>query len=326
MRCSRCLLLAASALLVACEPEVQPPLKVGTNAWVGYDPLVLARDQQLMDARQVKVVELSSSSETLRNFRNQLLDAAALTLDETLRLADEGQDLRIVAVLSASAGADMVIASPSVSTPGQLRGKTIAVEGTTVGALMLQRLLQEARLQPADVRVRHMEATQHLAALRSEAVDAVVTYEPLAGTMRAEGFRPIFDSRQMPGDIVDVLVVREQALRTRPEQVDALVAGWQQGLQALLREPQRSAELLAPGADLSAAEYLSTLQGLRFYGADRSLALLSGQPRLLGQEAERLVLTLQTMGLVRERPDWPALLDDAPARRVLASTGNGAQP
>lgn len=315
-RCRQGLLLAGVALLAACQPVEPPPLKVGMNAWVGYDPLVLARDQQLMDSERVKVVELSSSSETLRNFRNQLLDAAALTLDETLRLADEGMDVRIVAVLSASAGADMVVAGPSVADPRQLRGKTVAVEGTTVGALMLQRLLQAARLQPGDVRVRNMEASQHLSALRSGEVDAAVTYEPLAGAMRAEGLRPIFDSRQMPGDIVDVLVVRGALVQARSAQVDALVAGWQRGLRALMMAPQASAALLAPGAELSPGDYLATLDGLSFYSADESLALLSGEPRRLGQEAEGLVRTLQQMGLVRARPDWDRLLEDGPARRV----------
>lgn len=313
-------------LLAACQPVEPLPLKVGMNPWVGYDPLVLARDRQLMDGERVKVVELSSSSETLRNFRNQLLDAAALTLDEALRLADEGMDVRIVAVLSASAGADMVMAGPSVAEPRQLRGKAIAVESTTVGALMLQRLLQVAHLQPGDVRVRNMEASQHLAALRSGQVDAVVTYEPLAGAMRTEGFRPIFDSRRMPGDIVDVLVVRGELLQSRPAQVEALVAGWQRGLLALLQDPRAAAGLLAPGAGLSADDYLATLEGLSFFSAQQSLDLLSGQPLRLAQEAEGLVATLQHLGLIRERPDWSHLLADAPGRRALLPSSQGPQP
>ncbi|MBA4260724.1 MAG: ABC transporter, partial [Comamonadaceae bacterium] len=93
---------------------------VGLNAWVGYDPLVLARDLHLLDVQQVKLVELASSSETLRHFRNGLIDAAALTLDETLRLADAAQDVRLVAVLSVSAGADVVMTAPEIRTPAQL--------------------------------------------------------------------------------------------------------------------------------------------------------------------------------------------------------------
>lgn len=317
VRQPRFFLLLMLVLLAACQPVQQAPLKVGMNAWVGHDPLALAREQGLLDAEQVKVIELSSGSETQRNFRNGLLDAAALTLDETLRLADEGVDVRIVAVLSASAGADLVLASPSVATPQDLRGKTIAVEGTTVGALMLQRLLQAGQLQPADVTVRNMEATQHLAALKAGRVDVAVSYEPLAGAMREAGFHPIFDSRSMPGDIMDVLVVRASVLASRPQQVAELVSGWQRGLLALQEQPEASARLLAPGVDLTGEDYLATLNGLQFFTIRQSVDLLSGRPKRLGQQAERLALTLQAMGLIRDTPDWGRLLVDDVGERLL---------
>lgn len=316
--------IALAIGLTACQPAPVPPLKVGMNPWVGYDPLVLARDKGLLDTRQVKVVELASSSETLRHFRNGLLDGAALTLDETLRLADEGVDVRIVAMLSASAGADVVVARPGIRTPEQLRGHKLAVEKTTVGALMLQRLLQTGGLQPHELEVRNMEASQHMAALRSGRIDAAVTFEPLAGAMRAEGFSNIFDSRQMPGDIADVLVVHARVLAQQPGQAEALVSGWQRGLQALQREPQLSAQVLAPGVDLSPADYLTTLKGLKFYAPQESLVLLSGRPRTLGQQAEGLALTLQLMGLIKDSPDWGRLLDEDWARRL--QTLEGGQP
>jgi NitT/TauT family transport system substrate-binding protein len=314
------LLVGVAGLLGACQPPPVPPLKVGMNPWVGYDPLVLARDKGLLDRRQVKVIELSSSSDTLRHFRNGLLDAAALTLDESLRLADEGVDLRIVGVLSASAGADVVMARPEIREPAQLHGREIAVEKTTVGALMLQRLLQAARLQPHEVRVRNMEASQHLAALRSGRVDAAVSYEPLAGVMRAEGYVDLFSSRQMPGDIVDVLVVHAAVLGERPGQAEEMLRGWRRGLQALQQEPELSAQALAAGVDLTPAEYLATLKGLSFYSASENLTLLSGQPRELGQRSEGLALTLRLIGLLRETPDWGRLLDPGWARRLDAST------
>jgi NitT/TauT family transport system substrate-binding protein len=318
----RLLLLAGVAgLLSACQPAPVLPLKVGMNPWVGYDPLVLARDKGLLDRRQVKVIELSSSSDTLRHFRNGLLDAAALTLDESLRLADEGVDLRIVGVLGASAGADVVMARPEIREPAQLHGREIAVEQTTVGALMLQRLLQAARLQPDEVRVRNMEASQHLAALRSGRVDAAVSYEPLAGAMRAEGYVDLFSSRQMPGDIVDVLVVHTAVLDERPGQAEEMLRGWRRGLQALQQEPELSAKALAAGVELTPAEYLATFKGLSFYNAEDNLTLLSGQPRELGQRSEGLVLTLQLIGLLRETPDWGRLLDPGWASRLRASMG-----
>lgn len=320
-----CLLAGVAApWLAGCQPVPAAPLMLGLNAWVGYDPLVLARERGLIDTRAVKVIELSSSSETLRHFRNRLLDAAALTLDEALRLADEGFDPRVVAVLSASAGADVVMAVPEVRNLAGLRGCTVAVEATTVGALMLQRLLQAARLHPGDVKVMNVEATQHLALLRGDRAQVSVSYEPLAGALREAGLVSIFDSRQMPGDIVDVLLVHADVLQTRPEQVQALVAGWQRGLAAVQQAPDASAALLAPGADLTPTQYLASFKGLDFYSAEQSLVWLSGQPKALGQASQGLALTLQAMGLIRESPDWGRLLAPGPAERLLQASGAGA--
>ncbi|WP_374406472.1 ABC transporter substrate-binding protein [Hydrogenophaga sp.] len=309
-----------ATLLVACGPAPVGPLKVGLNPWVGYDPLVLARDKSLLDARKVKVVELSSSSDSLRQFRNGQLDAAALTLDEALRLADAGEDIRIIAVLSMSAGADVVMARQDIRSPADLRGRHIAVERTTVGALMLQRLLQAGGLAMGDVFVHNMEASQHLSALRSGLVEAAVTFEPLAGTMRVEGFRSVFDSRQMPGEIADVIVVHARTLASRPDQVLELARGWRRGLEVFQKEPQLSAELLSAGVDLSPADYLSTLKGLRFVDDHENRALLGGRPRLLGQRVEGLALTLQMMGLLRDRPDWGRLLEEDWSQRLADGT------
>jgi NitT/TauT family transport system substrate-binding protein len=310
-----------TVLLMACERAPVAPLNVGMNAWVGYDPLVLARDKRYLDPELVKVVELSSSSETLRYFRNGLLDAAALTLDEVLRLADEGLQVRVIAALDTSSGADLVVAEPGIGDLSQLKGATIVLESTTVGALVLQRLLNEARLKPSDVKVLQMEAPQHLIALKSQLANAAVTYEPMAGKLKAAGYRTIFDSRQMPGEIVDVLVVRESTAIEHPEQVDELLKGWANGVEAVQVDPASAAKHLAPGADLSPGDYLTTLQNLTFYTPEQSLALLAGAPPALAQNAERLTLTLLNMGLLKESPDWSVLVDASAAQRSKMQKG-----
>jgi NitT/TauT family transport system substrate-binding protein len=305
----------------ACTERFVEPLVFGMNAWVGHDPLALARDRGWIDAKQVKVVELSSVAETLRHFRNGLLSAAAISLDETLRLAEDGQDIRVIAVLDASAGADMVLARADLSSPEQLKGQSIAVENSAVGALMLQRLLQAGSLDRADVKVVPLKANLHLDALKSLQVAASISYEPLAHNIVEAGFDPIFDSRQMPGEIVNVLVVKGEALRERPDQIDALLAGWAEGLQAFKDDPQGVADLLAQGADLSPEHYLAILDRLEFYSPRQSLDLLAGHPPDLGQNSERLVRTLVQIGLLKDDPDWGRLIETGPAQRALQGEG-----
>lgn len=309
------------ALLTACHPPPPPPLTLGLNTWVGYDPLVLAREKKLIDPKLVKVVELSSGSETLRHFRNGLLDAAAMTLDEALRLADDGIKVRVIAVLDRSNGADLVMAEPGIDQLAELKGTTIAVESSTVGTLVLQRLLKEAHLQRSDVTVLNMEAPQHLAALKSHRANAAVTYEPIARKLAAAGYHAIFDSSQMPGEIVDVLVVREKAAIDHPDQVDELLNGWTKGMEAVRADPPSAAALLSLGVELSPSAYEAALNSLTFYTPDESLALLSGTPTELSKNADRLMLTLLEMKLLREEPDWNQLLDAGPAKRAKQRRG-----
>lgn len=316
------LLVVAGAMAVAgCGEPIRPPLSVGMNAWVGYDPLVLARDRQLIDQSQIKVVELATASETQRHLRNGLLDAAALTLDEVLRLRDDGLDLRIVAVLDASHGADVVMSTTYIQRVGDLRGRAIAVEDTSVGALMLNRMLESAGMTRSDVVVIHEEASLHQDLLRSGRAAAVVSYAPLSGILAQAGYRPLFASDQIPGEILDVLVVRTDVLRERPEAVEALVQAWQNGLALLEMDPVGAAASLAPGTDLTSDLYLKVITGLRFYSPAQSLAAMEGSPPELLQSARRVSALIADIGLVDGQPPLDDLFDAAPARAVLARGG-----
>ena len=108
-------LCMVSAWLAGCGPASPPaPWRIAVNPWVGYEPLVLAQETGTLPPA-MRVVELASNTETKRAFRNGLIELAALTLDEALRLADEGEALHIVAVLSDSAGADAVLVRADVA-------------------------------------------------------------------------------------------------------------------------------------------------------------------------------------------------------------------
>lgn len=315
----RGVLLSLAGWLAGCMPAPVPPARLGMNAWVGYDPLVLARDRGLLDPRLLKVVELATGAETQRHLRNSLLDAGALTLDEVLRMRDAGLDLRIVALLDASRGGDVVMAAPRIRQIADLRGQAVAVEDSSVGTLMFHRLLESAGLQPDEVRQVNIEATLHLQALKAGQVAAAVSYQPLAGPMAAAGFRPLFDSSQIPGQVLDVLAVRQPVLESRPEAVDAMLQAWQRGLDLLRLDPAGAAESLSVGTDLSTAEYRLVMGGLQFFAPDESLAALSDLSGPVMQAGADVARLMQRLGMIKAAPDWSRVVDTAPARRILTA-------
>lgn len=306
--------LLLCALTLGCSDSEPQPLRVGVNPWVGYDPLVLSRELKLVDTKRLQIVELMSNTESIRALRNGLLDAAALTMDEAMRLADEGVAVIIIALLDSSNGADAVMVSAGIHDIAELKGKRIALEKTALGALMLDRLLQAGGLRYEDVETLNVEAAEHVNVLENGRAEAVVTFEPMKSRLAAKGFHNLFDSTRISGEIVDTLVVREG---TEPSREVVLLQAWQLGLRQLQADPQKAASLLAPSAELSGAEYLATLWGVQFFTLQESVAKLDRSGAGMVRDLEVLADQLQRLGLLHREPDWGALLDNRAARLVL---------
>ena len=98
------LLLALPLLLAACSAAEAPPAIVGAGPWAGTDALFLARDRNLFEDGRVHLVELTSAGSALSMLRTGAIDAAVLPLDDLLRLAHRGPEIRVVALLDLTDG------------------------------------------------------------------------------------------------------------------------------------------------------------------------------------------------------------------------------
>ncbi|WP_409524713.1 ABC transporter substrate-binding protein [Nitrincola sp. MINF-07-Sa-05] len=303
-------------LLPGCSEVPEPPLRLGISAWLGNDPFILARDLDILKAPTVRVVELSSIAETKRNLRNGELEAAALTLDEALRLVEEGVALQIVGVLSLSDGADAIVAGSSIRTLQDLRGKRLALEDGAVGMLLMRRMLMVGGYSLSDLHLQYMEAPLHEQVLRSGQVDAVITYEPMRSRLLADGYNELFSSGWMPGELVDVLVVRNDLSPRRRQSLVDLLVGWERGLEYLNKHTDEAVELLVRGSELTQQEYLTAFNGIYFHNIRDSVSLLQGAEPGLAQGSRLLVNILIEQQMLAEMPDWSLLLNAQYARQA----------
>jgi len=298
----------APLLLGACGS--QPPLtRVGGILWIGYEPLFLARELGLYDANTLRLVEMPSNTTNLMSLAIGDVEAATLTLDEYLLAREGGVDVRAILVFDYSAGADVVMSRPSIGRLEDLRGKRIGVEETAAGALMLAKLLETARLEPDEVVKVHVTADRQLRAYQAGEVDVLVSWEPYATQLQAGGARRLFDSRQFPGLIVDVLVARTDALERAPGNFRRLLAGYFQALDHLHTSPDDAFRRMAPRQGMRPEEVRAAQQGIRFMD-------LAGNRRWLGGDTPGLVPATQNVarimvasGLLKRMPDLDGLTD-----------------
>ena len=287
-----CIVLVLS--LFGCMREPESALRIGTNVWIGSEPLYLARELGHLDPKTVQLVEYPSASEVLRAFRNQAIDGMVISLDELFGLAADGLQPRIILAVDVSHGADAVVGRPGMRTMQDLKGKRVAVEGGALGAFVLSRALALNGMQPGDVNIVHLESNEQPGAFEKGQVDGAVTFDPFRVQFLRAGANTLFDSTQIPGEIVDLVAVRATVLDRQPKAVRALLVGWFAAIDYLKREPNDAARRMGIRQQASAEQFLEALDGLHIPTREENLEMLGGNPPGLAVAGGRL------MGLMLE--------------------------
>lgn len=300
----------ALAGLCGCGANRQP-LRIASQVWPGYEFMFLARDEGWLDPGQIRLIETTSATDSMHLLSAGMADGAALTLDEVLRVRAGGIPLVVVAVFDFSSGADVLLARPGIAKLTDIRGARIGVDHSAVGALMLGEALRVAKLTVADIHPVRLFPDEQEKAWRSGRIDALITYEPVATRIENLGGIRLFDSRSLPGTIVDVLAINPQALQTKGEAVRALIAAHFRALQRFRTNPQDSAYRLAPRLKFVANEVLATYKNLNLSSLKENWRLLGSASPALLDTAQEVSALMQSEKLLPVAPPLAGLIDPA---------------
>lgn len=256
-------ILALSVVLAGCGKPARQALRVGVNAWPGYEFVYLAQEKGFFREAgvDVRLVEFGSLSDSRRAFETDKLDGFATTIVEVLMARDAApRDLRIVRVVDFSDGADVVIAGRDVHSVRDLRGKRVGVELASLGIFVLARALELEGLSLGDVTpVANDQRTMREQLLAGD-LEATVAYPPeSAMTLKDARFRVVFSSRQVPGEVVDVLAFDGEVLRLRAREVAAFLKAMDRAYEFFRQKPDEACSVMAEREGISPAEFKKQL-------------------------------------------------------------------
>jgi NitT/TauT family transport system substrate-binding protein len=312
--------LACVALLLSlsgCMREPETALRIGTNVWIGSEPLYLARELGRLDPATVQLVEYPSASEVLRAFRNQAIDGMVISLDELFGLAVDGLQPKIVLVVDVSHGADVVVGRRGMRTMRDLKGKSVAVESGALGAFVLSRALALNGMQASDVNVVHLESNEQPNAFDKGQVDGAVTFDPYRAQFLRAGAKTLFDSTQIPGEIVDLLAVRASVVEKRPKAIQALLTGWFGALDYMKSDPNDAAQRMGIRQQTSGEQFLEAQRGLHVPSREENLAMLGGATPELAVTGRRLMALMVDAKLLRSGLEIEGVLAPGPLADLL---------
>jgi NitT/TauT family transport system substrate-binding protein len=245
------LLVAALALGGACRDPLAPShLVVPVAPWVGYAYLPLAEELGLADAAgaHLRFVPYDDPQDIVQAWLAGRLALASLTSVEVVDICGRRPDRCpiVVLVLDDSQGADALVLHSSIQDLRDLRGRRVGVAASSLGPYMVSQALASVGMDIADVRLVPMEPAAMASALHNNRIDAAVTSPAFRDLVLRLGIgRVAFDSRALPGQIRDLLVVDPRLLASNPEPLARLLLAWHWAHRWARRQPDAAITALA---------------------------------------------------------------------------------
>ena len=308
------LFIVFSLIVIAagCDNKPELFLRVAHHSWPGYEPLVLAEAEGLYSDLKVVNYRVGSATEAIRAFEQDVVDVAAVTLDEAISFQSRSKEqISIIAVLDISHGGDVIIANKEINSISDLKGKRIGLEATALGAFFVSRAADSS----TDISLDQMIIIpvlfdQHFASFMAGDVDAIVTFDPVKSKILANKGHVIFDSTAIENEIVDVLITKQSSIENKSSELKALVAGYFKALQLIKKFPDESHSKMAKFEGVSVTSFKKSLLGLKIPDKKENLKFLSGQSPALKKTIDELQLFLHENKIIKKNTNAHIIFTD----------------
>ena len=283
--------VAAMALGLVAQPALaqeKDSFRLAWSIYVGWMPWGYIEDSGIMDkwadkyGISVDIVQINDYVESINQYTAGSFDGVSATNMDTLSIpAGGGVDTTALIVGDFSNGNDAVI----LKGPGSLKdlaGKPVNLVELSVSHYLLARALDSVNLAERDLdRVINTSDADMIAAFATDDVQAVVTWNPLVSTiLETPGATKLFDSSNIPGEIIDLMVVNTATLAANPNFGKAVTGAWYEAMSIMSSDtPEgvaaREAMAEASGTDLAGydAQLASTQM---FYNPADAVTFVNG--------------------------------------------------
>lgn len=257
--------LAVAATGIA-HAEAKKEFKVAWSIYVGWMPWGYAADHGIVKkwadkySLSIEVTQFNDYVESMNQYTAGAFDAVTLTNMDGLSIpAAGGVDTTAVIVGDFSNGNDAVILKDKDKL-ADIKGQNVNLVEFSVSHYLLARALESMGATERDVKVVNTSDADMVAAYKTPDVTAVVTWNPLVSAIQEDKTaKKVFDSSQIPGEIIDLMVANTEVLKDNPDFGKALAGIWYDTMAVMTADSDegraaRTAMGAASGTDLAGFE------------------------------------------------------------------------
>jgi len=267
-----------------------PTFTVGWSVYAGWNPYFYMAKSGILkkwaDKYGVVIkVQRFDYAASLDAFVGKNIDACTMTNMEALDMpAAAGIDSTALIVGDYSNGNDAVLARNNL-TLAQLPGKHIMLVQKTVSEYLLERAMDLNGLgaQIPQLKLVNTSDSDLVGAfLGNQSNQVAVTWKPLVSQILAQGVnvKPLFDSSKIPGEILDLLVVRTDVLQRLDgvKFAKAITGAWYETMAQLTAGTPAAIKGSADASGDSVASYRDQLKTTYLFASPKSGVDFSESP------------------------------------------------
>jgi NitT/TauT family transport system substrate-binding protein len=281
-RAARFLLLGLAALLVtACSggeeetAKIKTEFAIGWSIYAGWMPWPYAEQAGIVKkwgdkyGITIRLVQVNDYIESVNQYTAGKLDGVTVASMDALTIpAAGGKDTSAIILGDYSNGNDAVLLKGADNVAG-IKGRQVYLAELSVSHYLLARALEKNGLKLSDVKTVNTSDADIAAAFASPEVTAAVAWNPQVTTMKGvAGTKAVFTSADIPGEILDLMVVDTAVLKANPNLGKALAGIWFETMALLARqdaEGQAARAAMAKLAGTSPEEFEGQLSTTYLY-------------------------------------------------------------
>ena len=262
------LILATTILFSAsAHAETKDKFKVAWSIYAGWMPWSYADSSGIMKkwadkyGIEVEIVQINDYVESINQYTAGGFDATVMTNMDALTIpAAGGVDSTALIVGDFSNGNDGIVLKGEGKTLADLKGQNVNLVELSVSHYLLARGLDSVGLSEKDLKVVNTSDADLVSVFSTDDVTSVVTWNPLLSEILAQPkTTKVFDSSDIPGEIIDLMVVNTQTLADNPKLGKALTGAWYEIMALMQAGNEEALTLMATESGTDLAGYKSQL-------------------------------------------------------------------
>jgi NitT/TauT family transport system substrate-binding protein len=240
-------------------------LNLAVAPQIAWMPWYLANQENIFEEHstkhgiQVQFIPDNNYQDTIDKFITQEVQAIAISnIDAIAQLVRRDIEADVILITNTSNGNEAILLSPNADTSlHSLRGKTFALVKNSSRHYLFDRYLIRNQIAFDEINiVDTVENNIHEAFSKKEIYGVVTSNPNLHKLSHGKSAKVLFDSRQIPGEIFDMLIIRRETLLNYPQFAQVLLATWFSVMERLQGSRQGTTlDALASLANLTRAEY-----------------------------------------------------------------------